>query len=201
MSDLIPSSVLLAILQNQIKNLVDENKVDTSKFATVKYVENIQNLTQEEKNDISTNSYNFLIDNYTHGVFTLVIKELTDWVYISYTPKYTSVGILTNLGLKVKPIRFNYKVVVYESGLIAHTDVNVENNIFPSPENFIMRYKKYPDVVLYANYYSNTTDSIVYRFSSGIILDPSSETQQYKIIFATYDVNADIVTFVERVLP
>lgn len=29
--------VLLAILQNQIKNAVDENKVDTSKFANVKH--------------------------------------------------------------------------------------------------------------------------------------------------------------------
>lgn len=33
---MIPNEVMLAILQNQIKNAVDENKVDTSKFATIK---------------------------------------------------------------------------------------------------------------------------------------------------------------------
>lgn len=200
MSDLLPSSVLLAIIQNQIKNAVQENNFDNSKFANAKYVENALELTQEEKNDISTNFYNFLIDNYTHSVFTLIYKNMADWTYITYATNYESAGILTNLGIKIIPLRFNYSVVVYESGLIARTDVDIDRKIFPTPENFIMIYKKYPGVIFYANYYSNTTDSIVYHFSSGIILDSTAETPQYKIVFAQYDVNSPKVTFTEKVL-
>lgn len=96
-----PSPILLAILQNQIKNAVDENKVDTSKFPIYKTIGDASELTEEEKNDISKNVYQFLID----------------------------------------------------------------------------------------------------RYSNLYVLDSSSETSQYKIVLATYDVNAAKVTFVEKVLP
>lgn len=42
--------------------------------------------------------------------------------------------------------------------------------------------------------------SVIYRFSSGIILDSSSETVQYKIVLATYNVKTAKVTFVEKVI-
>ena len=71
--------------------------------------------------------------------------------------------------------------------------------VLPDPASVTLTSAKYPDVMFYANYHSNTTDSNIYRFSSGIILD-SSEIQQYKIVFASYDVKADKVTFVERAL-
>lgn len=56
MSDLIPTPVLLAILQSQINNAVDEkNNVDTSNFAISKTISDSSSL--EEKNDISKNAY------------------------------------------------------------------------------------------------------------------------------------------------
>lgn len=66
--------VLLAILQNQIKNAVDENKVDTSKFASVKHFSNIAALTQNEKNDISENLYNVLYDDSMNVVYVLLVS-------------------------------------------------------------------------------------------------------------------------------
>lgn len=74
------------------------------------------------------------------------------------------------------------------------------DNLLPNPSAVALTSDKYPDVVFYANYYSNTADSIIYRFSSGIILDSSTETPQYKIIFASYNVKTAKVTFVEKVL-
>lgn len=44
------------------------------------------------------------------------------------------------------------------------------------------------------------TPSQIYRFSSGIILDSSTETPLYKIVFASYNVNTAKVTFEEKVL-
>lgn len=91
-----------------------------------------------------------------------------------------------------------YKEVITDAnGNVIRTDVKYE---LPNPQNFILKSKKYSGIVFYANYFSNTEDSIIYRFSSGIILDSSSETPQYKIVFASYDVNAAKVTFVEKVL-
>lgn len=89
---------------------------------------------------------------------------------------------------------------VDSSGAVTFTDCIVGLNIFPTVQNFILKSEKYPDVVFYANYYSNTADAIIYRFSSGIILDSSTETPQYKIVFASYNVKAAKVTFVEKVL-
>ena len=91
-----------------------------------------------------------------------------------------------------------YKEVITDAnGNVIRTDVQGE---LPNPQNFILKSKKYSGIVFYANYFSNTQDTTIYRFSSGIILDSSSETPQYKIVFASYDVKADKVTFVEKVL-
>ena len=110
MSDLMPSSVLLAIIQNQIKNAVNENNVDPSKFTIYKTIGNAS-----------------------------------------------------------------------EFNVTLETD-------------------EYPHVFFHGNYLSNTSGSVIYRFSSGIILDSSSETVQYKIVLATYNVKTAKVTFVEKVL-
>lgn len=55
-------------------------------------------------------------------------------------------------------------------------------------------------VFFHGNYFSNTSGSAIYRFSSGIILDSSSEIVQYKIVLGTYNVKTAKVTFVEKVL-
>lgn len=92
-----------------------------------------------------------------------------------------------------------YKEVITDAtGNVISTDVQDE---LPNPKNFILKSKKYSGIVFYANYFSKTGGSIIYRFSSGIILDSSSGTPQYKIVFASYDVKAAKVTFVEKVLP
>lgn len=92
------------------------------------------------------------------------------------------------------------EIKVDTTGAVIFTACNEELSIFPKSQNLILTSEKYPDVVFYCNYFSNTTDSIIYRFSSGIILDSSSETPQYKIVFASYNVNTAKVTFVEKVL-
>lgn len=84
-----------------------------------------------------------------------------------------------------------------DNGNVTYTDASLTSYEFPEPQNFILKSDKYPDVVFYANYFNDSTDTIIYHFSSGIILDSSPETQQYKIVFASYDVNVDKVTFVE----
>lgn len=90
------------------------------------------------------------------------------------------------------------EVITDATGNVISTDAQTE---LPNTQNFILESEKYSGIVFYANYFSNTEDSIIYRFSSGIILDSSAETTQYKIVLATYDVNAAKVTFVEKVLP
>nr|DAE60876.1 MAG TPA: hypothetical protein [Caudoviricetes sp.] len=61
------------------------------------------------------------------------------------------------------------------------------------PYHVILETDEYPDVFFYGNYYKKDLNRI-YRFSSGIILDSSSETLQYKIVLASYDVNTAKVT-------
>ena len=68
------------------------------------------------------------------------------------------------------------------------------------PKEVTLKTPKYPDVTFYANYFTDVP-SPIYRFSSGIILDSSVETPQYKIVLATYNVNTSKVTFVDKVLP
>lgn len=192
--------VLLAIIQNQIKNAVDENKVDTSKFANVKHVSNIATLSDNEKNDISENLYNFLIDDSSNFIYALLDNRTNKWKYVRFYANSSGYVFFTKSGLSFTTLREDKKVVVDTTGVVTFTDCNAELNIFPNPQNFILTSKKYTDVVFYCNYFSNTTDSIIYRFSSGIILDSSSEAPQYKIVFASYDVKVAKVTFVERVL-
>lgn len=192
--------VLLAILQSQIKNAVDENKVDTSKFASVKHFSNIAALTQNEKNDISENLYNFLVDDTTNVVYILLLSKANGWKYARFHSNRSGYVFLTKNGLYYTNLRENKKVEVDTVGTVTFTDCNIATRTFPGPEDFILKSKKYTDVVFYCNYFSNTTDSIIYRFSSGVILDSSSETPQYKIVFASYNVNTAKVTFVEKVL-
>lgn len=191
--------VLLAILQNQIKNAVNENKVDISNLATVKHVNAASGLTHEDKDDIAKNLYDFLIEDSSHAVYRLISDYSSFWEYVSFTPSFEGY-VLTPYGLTYTRLRVNKEVITDASGAVTHSDANIETYELPEPQNFILKSAKYPDVIFYANYFSEATDSITYRFSSGIILD-SSETQQYKIVFASYDVKADKVTFVEKVLP
>lgn len=192
--------VLLSILQNQIKNAVDENKVDTSKFANVKHVSNSNSLSENEKNDISENLYNFLIDDSSNFMYTLLEKSTNKWKYVRFYSDSSGYVFLTESGLQFTALREDKKIAVDNTGAVIFTDRNEKLSKFPKPQNLILTSEKYPDVVFYCNYFSNTTDSIIYRFSSGIILDSSSETPQYKIVFASYNVNTAKVTFVEKVL-
>lgn len=192
--------VLLAILQNQIKNAADKNKVDTSKFASVKHFSDIDKLTESEKKDISENLYNFLVDDTLNVVYILLVSGANKWKYVRFNKDSSGYVFLTKNGLYYTNLRENKKVEVDTAGTVTFTDCNIATSTFPEPQGFILKSKKYTGVVFYCNYFSNTTDSIIYRFSSGIILDSSSETPQYKIVFASYDVKAAKVTFVERVL-
>lgn len=192
--------VLLAILQNQIKNAVDENKVDISKFATVKHFSNIASLTENDKNDISENLYNILVDDSMGVLYVLLVSGKKKWKYVRFYMESSGYVYLTASGLYSTKLREIKNVAVDTAGTVTYTDCNIVTKKIPAPEDFILKSAKYTDVVFYCNYFSNTTDSIVYRFSSGIILDSSSETPQYKIVFASYNVNTAKVTFVEKVL-
>lgn len=197
MSDLIPSPVLLAIIQNQIKNAVDENNVDTSKFPIYKTIGNASELTEEEKNDISKNAYQFLIDSYGN-LYVLSYHYAEDnWGY--YNSSYSDISVLANDGLTNIKLATSYYVYSDINGNVTYTGVIIEDSIV-DPYYVILETDEYPHVFFNGNYVSQTGGSIIYRFSSGIILDSSSETPQYKIVLATYDVNAAKVTFVEKVL-
>lgn len=192
--------VLLAILQNQIKNAVDENKVDASKFAKCKTIGDASALTTEEKNDISKNVYQLLIDS-SGRVFILASHFAEDdWTYFSLL--YSNNFILDNYGLRRISLRNDYYVHSDINGDILYTDViiDVADDDYAPPDDVSLESDKYPDVLFHGNYFSRTTDSTVYRFSSGIILDSSTETPQYKIVFASYNVKTAKVTFVEKVL-
>lgn len=192
--------VLLAILQNQIKNAVDENKVDTSKFASVKHFSDVGSLTESEKKDISENLYNFLFDEFENNLYVLLNPDKLKWKYVRFYVNGSGYVFLTDSGRVYTPLREDKKVTVDTTGVVTYTDCKVNLKRFPKPQDFILTSNKYTDVVFYCNYFSNTTDSIIYRFSSGIILDSSTETPQYKIVFASYDVKTAKVTFVEKVL-
>lgn len=193
--------VLLAILQNQIKNAVDENKVDTSKFASVKSFKDLAALSQEEINDIKENFYDFLYDETTNRLFLLCNKNSEHWAYVSVYPENLSVTALSEskgiTGTRLRELRV---VEVNESGSEIYSDLEYVTPPYTEPQNLILKSRKYPNVIFYANYYSRTADSIIYRFSSGIILDSSTETPQYKIVFANFNVRAQEITFVEKVL-
>lgn len=191
--------VLLAILQNQIKNAVDENKVDISKFATVKHVNATFGLTQEQKEDITKNLYDFLIEDSTHSVYRLISDYSSYWKYVNFTEFFEG-HVLTPDGHIYTKLRVDKEVRTDTTGAVTSTDASIETYSLPKPQNFILKSDQYPDVVFYANYFNDSTDSVIYRFSSGIILDSSSETPQYKIVFASYNVNEAKVTFVEKVL-
>lgn len=94
----------------------------------------------------------------------------------------------------------NYSVKSDVNGDVLSTDVLRGINEYAQPNFVTLESFKYPNVTFYANYFNDSEDSIIYRFSSGIILDSSTETPQYKIVFASYNVKTAKVTFVEKVL-
>ena len=194
-----PSPVLLAILQNQIKNAVDENKGDTSKFALCKTIGDASELTVEEKNDISKNFYQFLIDS-NNSLYVLISHYAdNDWSYYNFD--YGNNFIISSDGFTRIDFRKDYSVYADINGDVYLTDVIIdaaEGDYALSKEVTLYTYK-YPDVTFYANYFTNKP-SPIYHFSSGIILDSSTETPQYKIVLAIYNVNTAKVTFVEKVL-
>lgn len=201
MSDLIPSSVLLAILQNQIKNAADENNVDISKFPIYKTIGDATSLTEEEKTDISKNVYQFLIESYGDLYVLSYHYDYNDWCY--YNLRYNLISVLDNNGLKRIKFRESYYVHSGINGDVLYTNVIIDatDGDYASPYEVTLETDEYPDVFFIGNYLGKTADSTIYRFSSGIILDSSSETPQYKIVLATYNVKAAKVTFVEKVLP
>lgn len=192
--------VLLAILQNKIKNAVDENKVDISKFATVKHFDNLETLTPAMIKDISENLYEILVDDYHRMVYVLLLRQSNIWTYVRLYSTGSGYVLFRKDGLHFTKLREDSNVTVDTEGNVTNTDCNVKLNIFPKPQDFILKAEKYNGVVFYCNFFTNTTDSIIYRFSSGIILDSSTETSQYKIVFASYNVKTAKVTFVEKVL-
>ena len=201
MSDLIPSSVLLAILQNQIKNAVDESNVDTSKFPICKTIGNASELTEEEKIDISKNAYQFLIESNGDLYVLSYHYGADDWCY--YNLSYSTHLFLDNYGLNKIKLDESYYVHSDINGDVLFTNViiDADDGDYASAYYVTLETDEYPDVFFHGNYLSYTDDSIIYRFSSGIILDSSNETPQYKIVLATYDVKSAKVTFVEKVLP
>lgn len=92
-----------------------------------------------------------------------------------------------------------YLVTALIEGDVDYTDVKGDSSDFPNSKDLVLEAEKYPGVTFYSNYYTDEP-SPIYRFSSGIILDSSTETPQYKIVFASYNVNTAKVTFVEKVL-
>ena len=195
MSDLMPTSVLLAILQNQIKNAVD-----TSKFPIYKTIGDASALTEEEKTDIGKNVYPFLIDgdNNLYLLDTHVSEDEWDYYNLAYSKNY----ILNNDGLN--KIEFSESYYVYSdiNGDVLYTSViiDADDGYYASPYYVTLETDEYPGVFFHGNYFKGESKTIVYHFSSGIILDSSTETSQYKIVFASYDVKAAKVTFVEKVL-
>lgn len=196
MSDLIPSSVLLAILQNQINNAFDNIK-----FPIYKTIGDASALTEEEKTDINKNVYQFLIESYGDIYVLSYHYSEDDWCY--YNLSYSDNLVLDNDGLRKIIFRESYYVYSDINGDVLHTNVIIDatDGYYASPYEVTLETDEYPDVFFIGNYFGSTPDSKIYRFSSGIILDSSSETLQYKIVLATYDVNTAKVTFVEKVLP
>lgn len=195
MSDLMPSSVLLAILQNQINN-----EVDNSKFPIYKIIGNASELTEAEKKDISKNAYQFLIDSYGDLYVLSYHYYEDDWCY--YNLSYDINEVLDNYGLRRINFRKFYYVHSDINGDVLYTNVIIDasDNDYASPNEVTLETDEYPDVFFIGNFSDRIAGSKIYRFSSGIILDSSSETPQYKIVLATYNVNAAKVTFVEKVL-
>lgn len=190
--------VLLAILQNQIKNAVSENKIDVSKFASCKKISNASALTEDEKNDIGENAYNFLCDLSDKSIYTLAYNySVNSWLYIQVT--YKNIFSLTRNSLGRHEFKMNYAVRCNINGDVTSSRVVNVDGSFARPDSVTLVSDKYPYVTFYANYF-NTDNNDMYRFSSGIILDSSEETSQYKIVFASYNISTAKVTFVEKVL-
>lgn len=193
--------VLLAILQNKIKNAVDENKIDVSKFASVKTIGDASALTQEEKMDISENLYYFLFESKSKSIY-VIFKHIApnDWGYCSLS--YSHLFVVDDEGFERIHFRKEYYVFADINGDVYTTEViiDADEGDYASSEEVTLETRKYPGVTFYANYFTDEP-SPIYRFSSGIILDSSSETPHYKIVLASYDVNTAKVTFVEKMLP
>lgn len=117
--------------------------------------------------------------------------------------QFYNIALFTFLQSKINEVLDNSikkEVITDATGNVTFTDITTISKVEIEQQNVILKSDKYPDVVFYANYFNDSTDSIIYRFSSGIILDSSTETPQYKIVFASYNVNTAKVTFVEKVL-
>ena len=280
LSDLIPSPVLLALIENKV------SKTNDKISSTGREVNDAGSLTDEEKNDIIKNNYDFIIDKRTGFVYHLQSRfSDTNWYYSSVSDteafsfdanSYRSVRrlfgwelikntfvkdaynlIVSHSGVAVKDnnyftslyklkqpntyrfcsipklvddmegsvkictvdcvlgdsdeigennyinLKANYRVSTDTNGNVVSTPLVASlsgNTLLPDPASLTLVSDKYPGTMFYANYYSNTSEAIVYHFSSGIMLDSSTETSQYKIVFASYDVKAAKVTFVEKML-
>lgn len=108
--------------------------------------------------------------------------------------------LLSIIQNQITDIKEYHYVITDVNGTVLSTDILLQNKKYVSANDLLLKSDKYPNVVFYSNYFNNSKDSIIYRFSSGIILDSSTETPQYKIVFASYNVKTSKVTFVEKVL-
>lgn len=190
--------VLLAILQNQIKNAIAENKVDTEQFVSFKTINDVSTLTDEQKNDIGENGYKIIYDSSDNSIYTLNHNYgVYDWLYNQVTYRY--IFSLSRNGLARLDLRLiNILKTDINDDVIETHYLNIDGT-FVSPQSFNLVSEKYPNVVFQANYFNEDNHNI-YHFSSGIILDSTGEAPQYKIVFASYDISASKVTFVEKVL-
>ena len=160
MSDLIPSSVLLAILQNQIKNAVD-----ISKFPIYKTIGDASALTEEEKTDISKNVYQFLIDSEKNIYVLSYHYSEVDWCY--YNLSYSINLVLDNDGLS--EIRFSKSYYVHSdiTGHVFFTNVIIDaaDGDYASPYYVTLETDEYPHVFFHGNYFNSESETIVYHFS------------------------------------
>lgn len=195
---MIPNEALLAILQRQIKIAFYENKVDVSKFPTIKTVADVSTLTDDEKKDIGKNVYQFLFETNTKSLYVLTTHYASgDWSYSKLDCRKNF--IISDTGPKIITFEEHHLVTTDVNGDVTFTSFSLDPDDLPLASELKLETDKYPDVTFYANYFTVNPNTI-YRFSSGIILDSSSETPQYKIVFASYNVKVAKVTFVEKVL-
>lgn len=285
MNELIPSPVLLAVFQNQIKKAIEENKINTDDFVSAYSVEDMSNLSSDEHAYIFDNkplliletvtdrvfirsservyscisafdSYNVNIDSQLNDTLSYLFcnlslisqNKVTNYLdtesddniifpyYLIDNHLFTNrgnVGIsrstyrlatypefkndakgtvslfttdaqesTTNFAFNEVVLKANYRVVADSTGAITSTPLvwDNQNNMLPEPSSLTLTCDKYPNVVFYANYYNAVDSSIVYRFSSGVIVDTSADTHVYKIVLASYNVRESKVDFVEKVL-
>lgn len=101
-----------------------KNKVDTSKFASVKSFKDLDGLSQEEINDIKENFYDFLYAETKKNLFVLCNKNSERWAYVSVYPENLAVTALSeSKGITRTRLRELREVKVNESGSEIYSEI------------------------------------------------------------------------------